>query len=320
MLHFTGLKDIDDIHALITEAIELKKNPYAHAHLGLHKTLGLLFLNPSLRTRLSSQIAAQQLGLTPTVIDASNGWNLELNYDTVMNEDKAEHIIEAAGVIGSYFDILGFRSFPSLSNKEADDGEELLEKVKKHAQCPIISLESATGHPLQSLADMITIHEYAQRPRPKVVLTWAPHPRALPQAVPNTFSQFAMAAGHELTICHPPGAELNPTFTTGAHITHDQQEALQDADFVYVKNWSSYHNYGEPIMGYDDWQITAAKLMATNNAKVMHCLPVRRNVVIAQEVLDSPQSIVIPQAQNRIFSAQVVLKQILETYNPYSHG
>lgn len=312
MNHFTSVTDVADPRALVNTARALKADPFAYSTLGKNKTLGLLFFNSSLRTRMSTQRAAQNLGMDVIVMNVTqDSWQIEMQDGAVMNGGKAEHIREAAAVMGQYCEILGVRSFPGLVDREADYSEQIIRSFIRFAGIPILSLESATLHPLQSLADWMTIEELKTKPRPKVVLTWAPHVKALPQAVPNSFAEWMTRSDFEFVIAHPPGLELNEKFTKGAQILNDQEQALAGADFVYVKNWSSYHSYGE-LVEDPAWQITAAKLSGTNQAKVMHCLPVRRNVVIADEVLDGPHSVVVQQAGNRVFSAQAVLKGMLE--------
>jgi N-succinyl-L-ornithine transcarbamylase len=313
MKNFTSANDAADISKLVEEALEIKKSPFAHTDLGRNKTLGLVFLNPSLRTRMSTQKAAMNLGMQVMVLNMDkDSWALETREGVIMDGDKAEHAKEAVAVMGQYCDIIGVRTFPGLQDRNADYNEEVLALFLKHAEVPVISLESATLHPLQSLADLVTITELKKTAQPKIVMTWAPHIRALPQAVPNSFSEWVLAAGYPLTIVHPAGYELNEAFTKGATIMHDQAQALEGADFVYVKNWSSYRDYGKILKRDPEWMFNNAKLALTNNAKVMHCLPVRRNLVIADEVLDGPNSVVIPEAGNRVFAAQAVLKQILE--------
>lgn len=310
MKHFLDLGDIPNIDQIIEEAISLKKDPYAFEQLGKHKTLGLLFFNSSLRTRLSTQKAAQNLGMKTMVLNvSSDSWGLEFEDGTVMNGNTAEHVKEAAAVISQYVDIMAIRAFPTLNDKEKDEQEQVLKSFQKYASVPIVNMESATGHPLQALADAITITELKQKRKPKVVLSWAPHPKALPHAVPNSFAKMMQLIDVDFVITHPKGYELNPEITKTTPIEYDQEKALQNADFVYVKNWSSYKNYGEIENTDEKWMMTAKKL---GNAKFMHCLPVRRNVIVADEVLDSKQSIVIEQANNRTYSAQVVLKNILE--------
>jgi len=310
--HFISLADVPDPKALVQEAISLKKNPFADKHLGTNKTIGLLFFNASLRTRLSTQKAAQNLGMDVMVMNVTqDSWGLEMIDGVVMNGDKAEHVKEAAAVIGQYCDIIAVRSFAELKNRETDYQEIVINKFKQYAGVPIVNLESATRHPLQSLADCITIEEHKTRSRPKVVLTWAPHFKPLPQAVANSFAEWMNVWDADFVITHPEGYELAPAFAGNATIVYDQREAFADADFIYTKNWSSYENYGQVLNQYPDWMITMEKMQLTNNGKFMHCLPVRRNLKVTDEVLDSPQSIVIQQAGNRVWSAQVVLRQIL---------
>ncbi len=312
MKNFTSVADVADVKALIKSGLSLKQNPYAHKSLGQNKTIGLLFFNSSLRTRMSTQKAAANLGMDVMVMNVTqDSWQIEMEDGVVMNGGTAEHIREAAAVLGTYCEILGVRSFPSLKDREKDYQDHIIRAFMQHAGVPIVSLESATLHPLQSLADMITITELKQVARPKVVMTWAPHVRALPQAVPNSFAQWMPHIDADFTIVQPKGFELNEEFSNGAQIMHDQEAAFEGADFIYVKNWSSYQNYGE--IGTDQsWVVNQDKLKNTNAAKVMHCLPVRRNVVIADDVLDSDSSLVIQQAGNRVYSAQAVLKAILE--------
>ncbi len=301
-----------DPKVLVQEAIQLKKNPFGDQHLGKNKTIGLLFFNSSLRTRLSTQKAAQNLGMEVMVMNVNqDSWGLEMMDGVVMNGDKAEHVKEAAAVIGQYCDIIAVRSFAELKDRDADYQEIVINKFKQHAGVPIVNLESATRHPLQSLADCITIEEYKTKPRPKVVLTWAPHFKALPQAVANSFSEWMNRWDVDFVITHPEGYELAPQFVGNARVTHNQREAFEGADFIYTKNWSSYQDYGKVLTQNPDWMITMDKMRLTDNGKFMHCLPVRRNLKVTDEVLDSPQSIVIPQAANRVWSAQVVLKQLL---------
>lgn len=313
MKKFTSVNDVTDLKAIVAEALELKKNPYAHQYLGKNKTLGLVFLNPSLRTRMSTQKAALNLGMNAMVLNIDKeGWALELRDGVIMNGTTVEHIREAAAVMGQYLDIIGVRSFPGLKDREEDYTEVIFNKFVEYCGIPIVSLESATRHPLQSLADLITIEELKTKLRPKVVLTWAPHIKPLPQAVPNSFSEWMCKADVDFTITHPKGYELSTEFTQGATITHNQDEALVDADFIYVKNWSAYEPYGQIFEGNEDWMLTNEKLKITNDAKVMHCLPVRRNLELSAEVLDGPSSIVVHEANNRVWAAQVVLKRMLE--------
>jgi N-succinyl-L-ornithine transcarbamylase len=311
---FSSVHDVDNIQALAAEALQLKKNPYAFQHLGKNKTIGLVFLNPSLRTRLSTQKAAMNLGMNVIVLNMDKeGWALELQDGAIMNGTTVEHVKEAAAVMGQYADIIGIRSFPGLKDRDEDYSEAIFNKFVKYCGVPVVSLESATRHPLQSLADLITIEELKNKPRPKVVLTWAPHVKPLPQAVPNSFAEWMCKADVDFVIAQPEGYELNTDYTNGATITFDQDEALKDADFIYVKNWSAYEPYGKVLPGNEDWMLTLDKLKPTANAKVMHCLPVRRNVELSDEVLDSDSSVVIHEAGNRVWAAQAVLKQMLES-------
>lgn len=311
--NFTSVHDVSDINVLVSEALQLKKNPFAFGMLGKNKTLGLMFLNPSLRTRLSTQKAALNLGMNVIVMNVDKeGWALEMQDGVVMNGTTVEHIKEAAAVMGQYCDIIGIRCFPGLKDKEEDYNEVILNKFITYCGVPIVSLESATLHPLQSLADLITITEHKKTKRPKVVLTWAPHVKALPQAVPNSFAEWMCKADVDFIITHPEGYELAEKFTNGATITHQQDEALKNADFVYVKNWSCYKEYGKIENAGTDWMMKNKRLVITNNAKVMHCLPVRRGIELSDEILDGPNSLVIQQAANRVFAAQAVLKNMLE--------
>lgn len=313
MRHFTSVRDVENLDEMVKLALEMKKDPLKYKDLGRNKTLGLIFFNPSLRTRLSTQKAAHNLTLR--VMDMNVGqdsWTLEFRDNVVMDANTTEHIREAAAVMGQYCDILGIRAFPSLNDKESDYKEEIISKFIKYSGVPLISLESATLHPLQSFADLITIEELKKKERPKVVLTWAAHPKALPQAVPNSFAEWMIRANVEFVITHPEGYELDERFTQGAKITYDQDEALKGADFVYAKNWSSYEYYGNILSKDKNWTVTKEKMALTNDAKFMHCLPVRRNVEVTDDVLDSPSSVVIQEAGNRVWSAQAVLKKILD--------
>lgn len=314
MKHFLSIDDIVDYSALVQKALYYKSNPFADKEIGLNKTMGMIFLNPSMRTRISTQRAARNLGMEVIVFNLDKeGWQLEFEDGAIMNGSKAEHVKEAAAVMGQYFDILGIRTFPGLINREEDDSEHYINQFVKYAGVPVVSLESATLHPLQSLADGVTIQEHKKRKKPKVVLTWAPHIKALPQAVPNSFAQWMHRWDEiDFVITHPKGYELNQKFTGSTIIEYDQNKALEGADFVYVKNWSSYTSYGQILDSSSTWMMTSEKLKVTNLAKVMHCLPVRRNLVIADEVLDGPQSIVIQQAGNRVWAAQAVLSEILK--------
>jgi N-succinyl-L-ornithine transcarbamylase len=316
MKQFTSVHDVTDINALVAEALALKQNPYSNQSLGANKTIGLVFLNPSLRTRMSTQKAALNLGMNAMVLNIDKeGWALELQDGAIMNGTTVEHIREAAAVLGQYVDILGVRSFPGLKNREEDYSETIFNKFVEFCGVPVVSLESATRHPLQSLADLITITELKQVERPKVVMTWAPHIKPLPQAVPNSFAEWMCHADVDFVITHPEGYDLSTEFTRGAAITYNQQEALNGADFIYVKNWSAYEPYGEmPGLGrYDNWMLTNQGLLQTNNAKVMHCLPVRRNIELSDEILDGANSAVIHEAGNRVWAAQAVLKDILQS-------
>jgi N-succinyl-L-ornithine transcarbamylase len=309
MKNFTTLKDISNLSELIKEAILLKMSPFEYSEIGKHKTLVMLFFNSSLRTRLSTEKAAKNLGMDVMILNVNDAWNLEFEDGTIMNFDKSEHIKEAAQVISQYADVIAVRAFPTLTDKAKDEGEIILNSFKKYATVPIVNMESATAHPLQALADAITISELTEKKTPKVVLSWAPHPKALPQAVANSFVEIMQDLDVDLTITYPEGYELNPEITKNTPINYNQEDALKDADFVYVKNWSSYNDYGKVLNQDNNWMMTKAKL---GNAKFMHCLPVRRNIVVEDAVLDSDQSVVIKQANNRTFAAQVVLKKILE--------
>jgi N-succinyl-L-ornithine transcarbamylase len=310
---FSSVNDVPDVNALVKEALHLKENPYAYKDLGENKTMALVFLNPSLRTRMSTQKAALNLGMNVMVLNMDKeGWALELRDNVIMNGTTVEHIREAAAVMGQYADIIGVRSFPGLKDRDEDYSEMIFNKFVQFCGVPVVSLESATRHPLQSLADLITIEELKTRSRPKVVLTWAPHIKPLPQAVPNSFAEWMCKADVDLTIAQPPGYELCEDFTKGATITHNQDEALADADFIYVKNWSAYEPYGQITPVNEDWMLTNERLKITNEAKVMHCLPVRRDLELSSEILDGPSSIVVHEAANRVWAAQAVLKRMLE--------
>ncbi|HPB77852.1 MAG TPA: N-acetylornithine carbamoyltransferase [Bacteroidales bacterium] len=315
MKHFTSVKDMGPLDKAIQEALNIKKQKYAASDLGKNRTALLIFFNSSLRTRLSTQKAAENLGMHVIVLDVQQGaWNLETRKGIIMDGDKPEHLLEAIPVMGCYADMIGVRSFARFQSKEEDYGEVILNQFIQYSGKPVISLESATRHPLQSFADHITIEEYKTKDRPRVVLTWAPHLKALPQAVPNSFAEWMVAAGYQLTITHPKGYELDESFTQGAKITYNQQEAFRDADFIYAKNWSAYRDpgYGRILSTDRSWMVDGKKMELTNNALFMHCLPVRRNMIVTDEVLDSPRSIVIPQAANREIAAQVVLGRILK--------
>ncbi|MGJ8733324.1 MAG: acetylornithine carbamoyltransferase [Cellulophaga sp.] len=310
MKNYVSIADIDSLPNWVDEAIELKKNPKKHKNLGEDKTIVLLFFNNSLRTRLSTQKAAQNLGMKVIVMNfGSEGWTLEFTDGTVMDQGKSEHVKEAAQVVSQYCDVIGIRAFANLQDKEEDEAELVINGFIKHATVPILNMESSVGHPLQALADAITLEENNAKPKPKVVLSWAPHPKALPHAVANSFVEMMHLQDADFVITHPKGYELNTNVTKGATIEYDQDKALENADFVYVKNWSSYQDYGKTINQDKNWTITLKKLGA---AKFMHCLPVRRNVIVEDAVLDSNQSLVIEQANNRTFAAQIALKKILE--------
>ena len=310
MKNFLSIDDVTDLQLLVEQALTFKQAPFSMQNLGKGKTLGLIFMNPSLRTRLSTQKAAYQLGMEVIVMNMNqDGWQLEFENGTVMDGGTAEHIKEAAAVISQYCEIIGIRTFAGLKDKQSDYDELVLNKFVEYAEVPVISLESATLHPLQSLADLVTIKEYQKTDKPKIVLSWAPHPRALPQAVANSFLQWASRLNCELVLTHPPGYELASRFTNGIQITQDQNSALEGADFVYTKNWSSYQQYGQVLTKNSSWMVTPEKMALTNNGHFMHCLPLRRNVVASDEVVDN--SIVIPQSKNRLFAAQAVLAEIL---------
>lgn len=319
MKNFTSVDDVNNMDALVQKALHYKQNPFADKALGTNRRIGLIFLNPSMRTRLSTQVAAQNLGMEAIVFNAgSDGWALEFEDEAIMSGHTVEHIKDAAPIFGKYFDILAVRTFPSLKNKEDDCSELYINQIKKYAGIPIISLESATLHPLQSLTDIITIQEYINKSLAgvplKIVLTWAPHVKPLPHCVSNSFAQWINAWGKaEFVITHPEEYELDEKFTKGASITHKQDEALQNADFVYVKNWSTYNDYGKIYCNDPQWMLTEKKLSITNNAKIMHCLPVRRNVELSDEVLDGANSIVTQQAANRVWAAQAVLSEIIKS-------
>ena len=314
MKQFISVHDVANINAMVQKALAYKANPLKDKGLGNNKRIGLLFLNPSMRTRLSTQIAAQNLGMEVIVFNVGqDGWALEFEEEAIMSGSTAEHVKDAAPILGNYFDILCIRTFPSLKNRDDDYSELYIKQFIKYAGIPVVSLESATLHPLQSFTDIITIKEtFTAKRRPKIVLTWAPHVKPLPQCVANSFSQWINAWGEaDFVITHPEDYELDEQFTKGAAITHDQDAALKDADFVYVKNWSTFNDYGRIYCNDPAWMLTNEKLETTNNAKVMHCLPVRRNVELSDEILDGPNSIVTQEAANRVWAAQSVLSEIL---------
>jgi N-succinyl-L-ornithine transcarbamylase len=312
-MNFISLNDIDSLEKWVSEALEIKKNPLKNKKLGKNKTLGMLFFNPSLRTRLSTQKAALNLGMNVMVMNFTNeGWTLEFEDGAIMNQGASEHIKEAAEVVSQYCDVIAIRAFAELKDKEKDNSEVVISGFLKHATVPIINMESATGHPLQALADAITMEEFKPNHRPKVVLTWAPHPKALPQAVPNSFVEMIQLQDADFVITHPEGYELNPEITKDSKIEYNQDKAFENADFIYAKNWSNYNEYGQITNLDPNWTVTSDKMKLTNNAKFMHCLPVRRNVIVTDEVIDSENSIVMNQANNRTYSAQLVLQKILK--------
>ena len=314
MQHYMSLQDIENLNQALDGTRQIQKAPHAHATLGRHKTLGMIFLNPSLRTKLSTTQAAYNLGMNVLPIDFNNGgWPLEFQDGIVMNGGNSEHVKEAAAVIGQYCDIIAIRSFAALHDRQQDQQELVYHAFQAYSGCPIINLESATRHPLQMLADLFTIEQYKPRRKPRVVLSWAPHSKALPHAVVNSFVEGARAMEYDFTITHPPGYELDTAITRDTPVMYDQHQALADADFVYVKNWSSYQHYGQVLDTDPSWRISNEKLQATNAGYVMHCLPVRRNLVMDEAVLESERSIVVPQAKNRLYSAQYVLQQLLES-------
>ena len=315
MKKFTCVEDLGDLRAAVAEAMEIKRDRFAYSDLGRHRTLLMIFFNSSLRTRLSTQKAAMNLGMNVMVLDVNQGaWKLETERGVVMDGDKAEHLLEAIPVMASYCDIIGVRSFAQLKDKAEDYEERVIEQFIRYSGRPVFSMEAATRHPLQSFADLITIEEHKTKERPKVVMTWAPHPKALPQAVPNSFAEWMNATDYEFVITHPEGYELDPQFVGRAKVEYDQRKAFEGADFIYAKNWSAYAdpNYGQVISTDRDWTVDAEKMALTNNAYFMHCLPVRRNMIVTDEVIESERSLVIPEAANREISAEVVIKRLLE--------
>ncbi len=316
MRNFISVKDIGNLKDALNEAFEIKADRYKYSHLGKNKTLMMVFFNSSLRTRLSTQKAALNLGMNVIVLDINQGaWKLETERGVIMDSDKPEHILEAIPVMGSYCDVIGVRSFARFENKSDDYNEVILNQFIKYSGKPVFSMEAATRHPLQSFADLITIEEHKTKERPKVVLTWAPHPKALPQAVPNSFAEWMNATDYEFVITHPRGYELDPQFTGNAPIEYDQMKAFEGADFIYAKNWAAYSgdNYGKILSTDRNWTVGEQQMAVTDNAYFMHCLPVRRNMIVTDDVIESPRSLVIPEAANREISATVVLKRILET-------
>ncbi len=316
MKKFICVADIGPLDAAVKEALEVKANKFGYTELGRNKTLLMLFFNSSLRTRLSTQKAAMNLGMNVMVLDVNQGaWKLETERGVIMDGDKAEHLLEAIPVMASYCDIIGVRAFAGLTDKKADYEEQVISQFLNYAGCPVFSMEAATRHPLQSFADLITIEEFKTVERPKVVMTWAPHPKALPQAVPNSFAEWMNATDYDFVITHPEGYELDPSFVGSAHVEYDQKKAFEGAHFIYAKNWSAYAdpNYGKVLSTDKTWTVDAEKMALTDNAFFMHCLPVRRNMIVTDEVIESERSIVIPEAANREISAQTVLKKMLET-------
>ena len=315
MKKFLSPADLGDLKKAFQEALEIKNDRYGHVELGRNKTLLMIFFNSSLRTRLSTQKAAMNLGMNCIVLDVNQGaWKLETERGVIMDGDKSEHLLEAIPVMGSYCDLIGVRSFATFDSKEKDYSEAIIQQFIQYSGRPVFSMESATVHPLQAFADYITIEEHKTFERPKVVLTWAPHPKALPQAVPNSFAQWMVAAGYEVVVANPEGYDLDPKFTAGATVTHNQDEALKGANFVYAKNWSAYEdpNYGKILSKDMNWTVSAEKMALTDDAFFMHCLPVRRGMIVTDEVIEGPRSLVIPEAANREISATVVIKRMLE--------
>lgn len=313
---FTCVDDIGDIRSAVEEALEIKRDRFAYTELGRNRTLLMIFFNSSLRTRLSTQKAAMNLGMNVIVLDVNQGaWKLETERGVVMDGDKPEHLLEAIPVMGCFCDMIGVRSFAGLSDKKADYEERVIEQFIKYSGKPVFSMEAATRHPLQSFADLITIEEFKTKPRPKVVMTWAPHPKALPQAVPNSFAEWINRTDYEFVITHPEGYELDPKFVGRAKVEYDRDKAFEGADFVYAKNWSAYAdpNYGKVLSVDPCWTVDSAAMALTDNAYFMHCLPVRRNMIVTDEVIESDRSIVIPEAANREISAQTVIKRLLES-------
>ena len=316
MREFTSIRQLPDLGEALREARYVKANPFADQQLGRNRTALLVFFNNSLRTRLSTQKAAMNLGMNVMVLDVNQGaWKLETERGVVMDGDRSEHLLEAIPVMGSYCDIIGVRSFAQLANRGEDYGEVILNQFIRYSGKPVFSMEAATRHPLQTFADIITIEEHRKSDRPKVVMTWAPHPKALPQAVPNSFAEGMGLTDYDFVIANPEGYDLSPEFTRGARVTHDQDAALEGADFVYAKNWSAYggDNYGKVLSRDMSWTVTEKKMALTNDAFFMHCLPVRRNMIVSDAVIESPRSLVIPEAANRVVSAQTVLKMMLKS-------
>ena len=314
MRHFTSITQLENLGKTIEDAKYVKANPFADQDLGRNKTLLMIFFNSSLRTRLSTQKAALNLGMNVIVLDVNQGaWKLETEHGVIMDGDKPEHLLEAIPVMGSYCDVIGVRAFAGLQNREKDYNEVIINQFIKYSGKPVFSMETATTHPLQTLADLLTIEDHKKTAKPKIVMTWAPHPKALPQAVPNSFAEGINMTDYEFVITHPEGYELDPKFVGRAKVEYDQRKAFEGADFIYAKNWSAYagDNYGKVLCTDRGWTVDAEKMALTNNAFFMHCLPVRRNMIVTDEVIESPQSLVIPEAANRVVSAQTILKEIL---------
>lgn len=314
MRHFTSITQLENLGKTIEDAKYVKANPFADQDLGRNKTLLMIFFNSSLRTRLSTQKAALNLGMNVIVLDVNQGaWKLETEHGVIMDGDKPEHLLEAIPVMGSYCDVIGVRAFAGLQDREKDYNEVIINQFIKYSGKPVFSMEAATTHPLQTLADLLTIEEHKKTAKPKIVMTWAPHPKALPQAVPNSFAEGINMTDYEFVITHPEGYELDPKFVGRAKVEYDQRKAFEGADFIYAKNWSAYagDNYGKILCTDRDWTVDAEKMALTNDAFFMHCLPVRRNMIVTDEVIESPQSLVIPEAANRVVSAQTILKEIL---------
>ena len=314
MRHFTSITQLENLGKTIEDAKYVKANPFADQDLGRNKTLLMIFFNSSLRTRLSTQKAALNLGMNVIVLDVNQGaWKLETEHGVIMDGDKPEHLLEAIPVMGSYCDVIGVRAFAGLQDREKDYNEVIINQFIKYSGKPVFSMETATTHPLQTLADLLTIEEHKKTAKPKIVMTWAPHPKALPQAVPNSFAEGINMTDYEFVITHPEGYELDPKFVGRAKVEYDQRKAFEGADFIYAKNWSAYagDNYGKVLCTDRGWTVDAEKMALTNNAFFMHCLPVRRNMIVTDEVIESPQSLVIPEAANRVVSAQTILKEIL---------
>ena len=313
MKHFTSILQLGDLQEALAEAAAIKADPFAHQQLGRNKTLLLVFFNNSLRTRLSTQKAGLNLGMNVIVLDVNQGaWKLETGHGVIMDGDKSEHLLEAIPVMGSYCDMIGVRSFARFESKEDDYNEVILNQFIQYSGRPVFSMEAATRHPLQTFADILTIEEHKTKARPKVVMTWAPHPKALPQAVPNSFIEGMSMTDYDFVIANPEGYDLAPEFVGNAKVTHDQDEALAGADFVYAKNWASYEHYGEILSRDRGWTVTKEKMALTNDAFFLHCLPVRRNMIVSDDVIESPRSLVIPEAANREYAAQTVIKRLLE--------